>query len=90
MPEPYDILLPAALIAYLLGQGSALYFMTGKWRIAAAIPLAIFLLALGLLIIGIFIGANLAGVYLVLAIPLCLLYIVFLWIAFTIFCVLRQ
>ncbi|MEM7463377.1 MAG: hypothetical protein AAF362_11945 [Pseudomonadota bacterium] len=90
MPEPYDILLPAALIAYLAGQGAAFYFMTGRWRIAASIPFVIFLLALGLLIIGIFMGANLAGVYLVLAIPLCLLYIVLLWIAFTVFFVLRQ
>ena len=80
MPEPYDIILPAAAIAYLVGQGAALYFMTGKWRIAAFVPLIIFLLALGLLIVGIFMGANLAGVYLVMAIPLCVVYILLLWI----------
>ncbi|MGI9399911.1 MAG: hypothetical protein ACR2O0_01540 [Rhizobiaceae bacterium] len=81
MPEPYDILLPLMLVAYLVGQGAALYLMAGKWRIAAYLPLIIFLLALGLLIIGMFMGANLAGVYLVLAIPLCLAYLVLLWVA---------
>lgn len=79
MPEPYDIIFPAAAIAYLVGQGAALYYMRGKWRIAAYVPLTIFLLALGLLIVGIFMGANLAGVYLVMAVPVCLVFILMLW-----------
>lgn len=82
MGEAYDLIFTGAAIAYLVGQGTALYFMTGKWRIAAFVPLIIFLLAVAVLVFGIFTGANLAGVYMVMAVPLCVIYILLLWIAY--------
>jgi hypothetical protein len=78
--ESTDFLFFGTAVLYLIAQTASLRVMKGGWRIASLVPLAIFVLSAAILVLGVFIDASLAGVYLVMAVPFCFLCITVLWL----------
>lgn len=72
------VLLMAA--AWLALQALALRKLRGLWRLAAWVPLAAMGLALAVAVLGVLAGSNLAPIWVVFALPLCLLWIATLWL----------
>lgn len=73
-----SILLMAA--AWVALQALALRKLRGPWRLAAWVPLAAMGLALAVAVVGVLAGSNLAPIWVVFALPLCLLWIATLWL----------
>lgn len=67
-------------IGWLVLQLLSLRLMRGRWRVAAFVPAATMTLALAVGIIGGLAGANMAPMWIVLALPACLAWLVTLWI----------
>ena len=59
----------------------ALWLFEGMWRKAAPVPAAIMVAALAIAVLGVIGGSNLAPIWVVFAIPVCLVLTVCLWIA---------
>jgi hypothetical protein len=72
------VLLMAA--AWLALQALALWKLRGAWRLAAWVPLAAMGLALAVAILGVLAGSDLAPIWVVFALPFCLLWIATLWL----------
>jgi hypothetical protein len=78
--DPFLLLFPLVPIVWLTLQVLALWTMRGGWRIAAWIPVAVIGSAIVVAVLGVLAGSNLAPIWVVFALPLCLIWIVGLWI----------
>ena len=67
---------------WLIPQLLALWLLKGAWRIAAAISGGAMLLALAVGILGGLAGSNIAPIWIALALPLCTVWIVALWLIY--------
>lgn len=76
-----DHYLLAAGGTWVLLQTLALWQMRGWWRKAAWLSAAAMGLAIGIAVLGGLAGSNLAPIWVFLVLPLCLSWIVLLWIA---------
>ncbi len=65
---------------WLVPQGLAFWLFEGRWRAAAWLSGGAMLLAIAVGILGGLAGSNLAPIWIVLALPVCTLWIVGLWI----------
>jgi hypothetical protein len=70
----------AGALAWLVLQALALWRLDGWWRKAAWLSAACMALALAIAALGVLAGSNLAPIWVVLALPVCLAWIVMLWI----------
>jgi hypothetical protein len=77
----FDTWLMAAAGGWLMLQIAALVAFRGGWRAAAWISATGMIIALGIAVLGVLAGSDLAPIWVVLALPLCLSWIVLLWIA---------
>ena len=68
-------------ILWLVLQLSALVLLRGGWRIAAGLSLAAMMVAVVVGVLGGLAGANMAQIWIVIALPLCTLWIAALWLA---------
>jgi hypothetical protein len=66
--------------AWLVLQVTAVWKLHGGWRVAAWLSAAAMGLAIAVAALGVLAGSNLAPIWVVLALPVCLLWIVMLWI----------
>ncbi|MGB3387899.1 MAG: hypothetical protein WBA88_07975 [Pseudaminobacter sp.] len=69
-----------AAVLWLVLNGTAIWAFGGKWRTAALIPAAAMALAIAVAVFGILGGSNLAPIWVVFALPLCLAWILALWV----------
>jgi len=69
----------ALIGVWLALQGAALLWFRGGWRVAAWMPAFAMGAALAIALLGIAAGANLAPLWVVLAFPLCLGWLLLLW-----------
>lgn len=67
---------------WLILQGLAFWLFEGGWRVAAWISGGAMLLAVAVGVLGGLAGSNLAPIWIVLALPLCAVWIVGLWIVY--------
>lgn len=75
--EEYAMLVPTV---WLVLQVAALWIMRGGWRIAAWIPAGAMALALAVAALGVMDGSNLAPIWVVIALPVVLAWIMVLWV----------
>jgi hypothetical protein len=66
---------------WLALNGVAVWQLHGTWRKAALVPVAIMGLAVAIAALGVLGGSNLAPIWVVFALPVCLVLIVLVWIA---------
>jgi len=66
-------------LTWLALQGSALIFLDGSWRMAALIPAGAIALAVAVGVLGGLSGANMAPMWVFIALPLCILWLIGLW-----------
>jgi hypothetical protein len=69
-----------AAMGWLVLQVAAIWIMDGLWRKAAWLSAAAMALAIGIAVLGVLAGSNIAPIWVVLALPVCLLWIVALWL----------
>lgn len=74
-----SVLLGLAIV-WLILQGLAFRLFAGGWRIAAWVSGGAMLLAVAVAVLGGLAGSNLAPIWIVLALPLCTVWIIGLWI----------
>ena len=67
-------------VAWLVLQALALWRLDGWWRKAAWVSAVCMTLAIAVAVLGVLAGSNLAPIWVVLALPVCLTWIVMLWI----------
>jgi hypothetical protein len=72
--------MPLLLIAGLVAQWQALRRFPGGWRLAAWVPALALGAAIAIAALGIMAGSNLAPIWVVLALPPCLLWLAGLWL----------
>ena len=75
-----EYFLPVAGV-WLLINGLALWSFERAWRKAALVPVAIMALALAVAVLGVASGSNLAPIWVFLALPVCLVLSILLWVA---------
>lgn len=68
-------------IAWLVLNTFALWLFEGAWRKAALVPAAIMVAALAVAMLGGLGGSNVAPIWVLFAIPVCLVLTVGLWVA---------
>jgi hypothetical protein len=68
-------------VLWLVLNGVALWRFGGWWRAAAIIPAAAMALALGVGVLAALDGSNLAPIWVILAMPVCLAWMLLLWVA---------
>jgi hypothetical protein len=79
--DGFFVALPVLLIAGLVAQWQALRRFEGGWRLAAWVPVAAMGAALAVAVLGVLAGSNLAPIWVVFALPPCLLWLAGLWLA---------
>ena len=67
--------------SWLILNGLAVWQLQGGWRKAALVPAAIMGAAVMVAVLGVLGGSNLAPIWVVFAVPVCLALIVLIWIA---------
>lgn len=72
---------PIALIGGVVLQIVALRNFTGGWRFVAMVPVWAMGAAVAVAVLGVLAGSDLAPIWVVLALPLCLLWVFGMWIA---------
>jgi hypothetical protein len=73
---------PLVLFALWLAlQWLALTRMTGGWRVAAWVPAIALGAAFAIAVLGVLAGSDLAPIWVVLALPLCVVWLLALWLA---------
>lgn len=77
--DEFGVFFVTAATVWLVLQILAVWRMRGAWRVAAWASAAAMSLALALAIFGVLAGSNLAPIWVVLALPVCLAWIVLLW-----------
>jgi hypothetical protein len=75
------VALPVLLVGGLVAQWQALRRFEGGWKLAAWVPVAVMGVALAVAVIGVAAGSNLAPIWVVFALPPCLLWLAGLWLA---------
>jgi hypothetical protein len=75
------VALPVLLVGGLVAQWQALRRFEGGWKLAAWVPVAAMGVALAVAVIGVAAGSNLAPIWVVFALPPCLLWLAGLWLA---------
>lgn len=82
--SPWGLTMEAAFLGilaiWLIPQALALWLLKGRWRAAAWMSAAAMLLALAVGILGGLAGSNIAPIWIVLALPVCMIWIVGLWV----------
>lgn len=71
---------PIALIGGVVLQIVALRNFTGGWRVAALVPVWTMGAAVAVAVLGVLAGSDLAPIWVVLALPLCFLWVFGMWI----------
>jgi hypothetical protein len=66
-------------VVWLVLQTAAIWTLRGGWRLAAWLSAAIMGLAVAIAALGVLAGSNLAPIWVVFALPVCLLWIMMLW-----------
>lgn len=74
--------IPGAVLGGIAMQVLALRRMRGGWRLAAFVPLVAMSAALGVAVLGSLAGSNLAPIWVVFALPPCVLWLAALWLAY--------
>ena len=72
--------MPLLLIAGLVAQWQALRRFEGGWRMAAWVPALAMGAAVAVAVLGSLAGSNLAPIWIVFALPPCLLWLAALWL----------
>ena len=72
--------LPLLLLGGLAAQWLALRRFDGGWKLAAWVPVAAMGVAVAVAVLGVMAGSNLAPIWVVFALPLCLLWLAGLWL----------
>ncbi len=75
--DPYFLLLA---ISWLSLQAVSLLRLHGRWRLAAWVPLIVMAVASATAVLGGLAGSNLAPIWVILALPVCLLWLLALWL----------
>nr|QMS48080.1 hypothetical protein WG33_0279 [uncultured bacterium] len=75
------VAMPLPLIGGIALQVLALRRFSGGWLAAAWVPALAMGAALAVAVLGVMVGSNLAPIWVVFAIPLCLVWLVALWLA---------
>jgi hypothetical protein len=78
--DEFDLYLLVGAGAWLVLQVMALWKLHGGWRMAAWLSAVAMGLALVVATLGVLAGSNLAPIWVVFALPVCLSWIVMLWI----------
>jgi len=78
--DQFSVYFLAIAAAWLALQVLALWKLGGMWRKAAWLSAALMLLALVVATLGVLSGSDLAPIWVVFAMPVCLAWIVLLWI----------
>jgi hypothetical protein len=78
--DGFSVAVPLLLLAGLVAQWLALRRFTGGWRIAAWVPVVTLGAAVAVAVLGVLAGSNLAPIWVVFALPLCLLWLAGLWL----------
>ena len=73
--------LPVLIVVALVAQWQALKRFEGGWRLAAWVPAAAMGGAVAVAVLGALAGSDLAPIWIVFALPLCLLWLAGLWLA---------
>ncbi len=80
MDDLAGMLFLAAAVGWLVLQIAAIRTMQGRWQKAAWLSVAVMLLAIAIAAFGVLAGSNIAPIWIALALPVCLVWIVGLWI----------
>lgn len=72
--------MPLLLIGAIAAQWLALRRFRGAWLVAAWVPAAVMGAALTIAILGVIAGSNIAPIWVVFALPPCLLWLTVLWL----------
>jgi hypothetical protein len=72
---------PLLLFVLWLALQVAAKRITGGWRVAAWVPAFALGAAFAVAVLGVLAGSNLAPIWVVLALPLCVLWLLALWLA---------
>lgn len=75
--DPYFLLLA---VLWLALQAISLRSLHGRWRLAAWVPLIAMGIAVAIAVLGILNGSNLAPIWIILALPVCLMWLSALWL----------
>lgn len=79
--ELFFVALPLLAIGGLVAQWRALQLFEGGWLLAAWVPVIAMGAAIAVGVLGAMAGSNLAPIWIVFALPPCLLWIGALWLA---------
>jgi hypothetical protein len=77
--DGFFMTMPLLLIGGVAAQWLALRRFDGGWKLAAWVPFALMGAALAVAVLGVMAGSNLAPIWVVFALPLCLLWLAGLW-----------
>lgn len=72
--------LPLLVVGGVVMQWQALRRFSGAWRAAAWVPVAAMGTAVAVAVLGGLAGSNLAPIWIVFALPLCLVWLAVLWL----------
>ena len=72
--------IPLLVVGGLVAQWQALRRFEGAWRLAAWVPVATMGTAIAVAVLGVSAGSNLAPIWVLFALPLCLLWLAALWL----------
>jgi hypothetical protein len=72
--------MPLLLIGGIAAQWMALRRFRGGWRLAAWVPVAVMGAAVSVAVFGVMAGSNIAPIWIVFALPPCLLWLAGLWL----------
>jgi hypothetical protein len=72
--------LPLLLIGGLVAQWQALRRFRGGWKLAAWVPVCVMGAAAAVAVLGVLAGSDLAPIWVVFALPPCLLWLAGLWL----------
>jgi hypothetical protein len=78
--DGFFVALPLLLLGGLVAQWQALRRFEGGWKLAAWVPVAVMGATLAVAVLGVMAGSNLAPIWVVFALPPCLLWLAGLWL----------
>jgi hypothetical protein len=78
--DAFFVALPLLIIGGVVMQWQALRRFSGGWRLAAWVPAVTMGIAVAVAVAGSLAGSNLAPIWIVFALPLCLVWLAVLWL----------
>jgi hypothetical protein len=78
--DDFGLYFLTAGFVWLVLQGMAVWKLHGRWRLAAWLSAAVMGLAIAVAALGVLAGSNLAPIWVVFALPVCLLWVGMLWV----------